>query len=193
MRNAALLVAVCALTACSLDHIVVAALDDVNAGGTAGADAGRSNPGGGGTAGAASPAGSGGAIAGGSQITGAAGRDFFGFGGVDGTTIIGSTIAEAGGSSVVRCSCLSRQAQACGTDGITYPTDCDAGNCSPPAIACLHACPCLDGSGGSADTTSFTWVPAECVSMARCTDGVVCMTFTDGTFDDTQTTCPTSN
>lgn len=198
MRNAALLLALCALTACSLDHMLIAELDEVGTGGASAGGTSRVSAGGMGGAGAAGStpsAGSGGVVAlGGAQAGGEAGWVSLASGGFGGTILIGVVIPAAGATSETRCSCLSRQQEACGTDGITYPTtDCgDAGSCSPPEIECLHACPC-NGDSASFNVDSFTWLPVDCVSMARCADGVVCMTFTGSTFDDTQTPCVTGN
>jgi len=186
------------LTACSMDHVVVAALDVAGAGGMTTASAGSSQGGSAGKAAAATSAGSAPLAGAGGVLTtegvpqlGDAGRVLIASGGSLGTIIIG----DAGATSLTACSCLGRSTEFCGTDGVTYPTDCsDAGPCAPPAIACWHACPCLDGgvenTGGQASTQ---WFALGCLSSAHCSDGMVCMTFDNAEFNDVQTTCPMSN
>jgi hypothetical protein len=193
MRNAAWLVGVIGVAACSFDHIVVASLDEASAGtgnsaGTtpaappAGLVGGAPSAGTGGTAG--SPL---------ARTEGDAGRVVIASGGVVDSPVIGTIIGDGGGASVTRCSCTGGStSELCGTDGITYPTECpDAGPCIPPGIACLQACPCPDGGVESAGTTTFTWFPEECVSTAHCTEGMICMTFRDA--DITPTACVGSN
>jgi len=194
MRNAALLVGFYATTACSLDHVVVATLDSAGAGGWA--IAGRtSSAGAGGSAGGAPSAGSGGSVfSGGSPAGGDAGGDSIASGGVVDTHLIGTIIGAGGGASETRCSCIGRRSELCGTDGITYPSECvDTGACLPPGIACLQACPCPDGAGGNATTTTSDWFLMECASSAHCSEGVICMAFSGGTFNDEPTPCVGSN
>jgi len=193
MRNVAILVGIHALAGCSLEHIVVAALDESGGGGAA-AEAGTTNAARAGAASLFASAGAGGlGAAGGALPEGDAGRVSITSGGVVDNTVIGTLIA-AGGDAQMHCSCLGHQAQVCGTDGLTYPRDCgDAGTCAPPEIACLNACPCLDGGLDNGGSSDFFWFPKDCVPMAQCSEGVVCMGFSDGTLNDTQSTCSTSN
>lgn len=198
MKYAALLLGFCAMTACSLDHVVVAELDTAGAGGTPAVVAGNANANAraDGTAGeAATVAGSGGALgAAGAQAAGNPGSVVIGSGGTVDNTIIGTLITSGGGTTELRCSCVSRQAQVCGTDGLTYPRDCaDSSACAPPEIACLQACPCLDGGVDGGSSIDFRWFPSDCVSSARCSEGVVCMEFSDVSFDNSQTTCVLGN
>jgi len=198
MQKAMWLVGFVTLTACSMEHVVVAALDGAGAGGALATSAGSTPGGSGGSASAQTSARSPTIAGGGGVVTtedfpqvGGAGRVFIASGGGAGTIFIG----EAGGTSLIACSCLGRSSEFCGTDGVTYPTDCsDAGPCAPPAIACWHACPCLDGglenTGGQAATQ---WFALDCGSSARCSDGMVCMMFSSAEFNDVQTTCPMSN
>jgi len=189
MEKSALLLGLFAITACSLDHVVVAALDDAGAAGAFADGAGGSmtnerqaDPG----------AGAGGvAASGGSRALAGAGASSITLGGA-----VGSVLLEAGGAAgattEIRCSCLGQQpAEVCGTDGLTYPTECsDAGPCFPPAIDCWHACPCLDA--GSDGMGQATWFPLDCVASAQCSDNVVCMKFSN-VVSDGQTLCATAN
>jgi len=191
MRYAALLIGFYATTACSLEHVVVAELDIAGAGGSPLAPAGSAgSAGAGGSAGAVPSAGSGGSLfSGGSPAVGDAGGATFSVGGVD-THIVGTIIGEGGGGSEKRCSCIGKTSELCGTDGITYPSQCvDAGTCSVPGIACLQACPCPDGQTGNLPTTTSEWFPEECSSSAHCSEGVICMTFSGATFNDEPTPC----
>ncbi|HEX2673452.1 MAG TPA: hypothetical protein VHM25_21370 [Polyangiaceae bacterium] len=188
MRYAALLVGFYATTACSLDHVVVAELDSAGAGGSPLVVAGGpSAAGAGGAAGAAPSAGSGGSLfSGGSPALGDGGGATFAAGGVVDTLIIG----DGGGGSEMRCSCMGQTSELCGTDGITYPSQCvDAGICSPPGIACAQACPCPDGGIGNLPTTPSEWFPQGCASSAHCSEGVICLAFSGATFNDQPTPC----
>lgn len=189
MQHTLCLIGLIAVTACSLEHVVIAELDEAVAGSSPMAEAGRPTFTVGGAAGAAPSAAFGGTVAsGGSPSSGDAGWVSISSGGVDNTVI--GTFTDGGGASEVRCSCLGGEQQACGTDGITYPTDCgDAGPCVPPAIACLHACPCFDTDASSGGAPSLSWFSIDCVSTARCSEGVICMSVTNATPDNTQRTC----
>jgi len=183
MRNAALLIVILAVGACSLDHVVVAALDDQHAAGAAGAAGAVGAAGAAGAAGAIGAAGTGGVV----TFGGSSGR-----GGDSVTIITGGTgdifllgsAGEGGVTSQVRCSCKGQQAQVCGSDGLTYPDSCsDGAVCSPPVIACWHACPCLDGEAGSmGGMVGSVWLPQSCVSTAQCADNRICLIFTDAPF-----------
>jgi len=192
MRYTALLIGFYATTACSLDHVVVAALDSAGSGGSPSAVAGEaSTAGAGGTAGALPGAGSGGsAFSGGGSAVGDAGGGSLAAGGVVDTPLIGTIIGDGGGASVTRCSCLGGTSDLCGTDGITYSTECaNAGTCFPPGIACWQACPCPVGAGGNSALAVSEWFPKECASSAHCNEGMICMTFDSGTFNDDPTAC----
>jgi len=83
------------------------------------------------------------------------------------------------GIGFTRCSCLEEKTQFCGSDGVTYPIECDEGDvCLPPSVDCWHACPCLPGEQGTGMgvTSSFT---ADCMPPTPCAGDVVCMTFTN--------------
>lgn len=128
MQNAAWLLGLLAVTACSLDHVLVAALDDASA-----------EP----------------PTTAGSRNDGAAGTVWYVPGGSGGAAAIGTLLPRGGASSETRCSCLDREVQE------------------------------------SAGMGAFTWFPVDCVPAAPCNDGVICMTFSNGSFDDTQTACAT--
>jgi hypothetical protein len=196
MRNTALLLGFVGITACSVDHIVVAALDNVSAAGAFAAGAGGSTAAGGEgarPADAGASAGLGGEVAlggGGSRGEAEAGGFSITWGGAVGSAVLLDAAGAGGATTEIRCSCLGQQAaQVCGTDGLTYPAECgDAGPCLPPAIDCFHACPCLDaGVGGMAEAS---WFPLECAATAPCSD-VVCMMFSN--VRDTPTLCATTN
>lgn len=185
MQSAASFTVLFAITGCSLDHVVVAALDDVSAAGsmattTAAAGGGAANAGSGGEA-----------VSGRSPTSGTGGTVWIVSGGSGGSVSIGSSTAEPESGSETRCSCLGQTREVCGTDGVTYPTACgDAENCMPPGIACLQACPCGDENVGSAGVAAFSWFPASCVTTARCREGVVCMSFSDRELSSTPPSCP---
>jgi hypothetical protein len=155
------------IAACSVDHLVVAALDD----------AGPANEGGAvGSAGTTS-----GSTAGKATWVGSPGQ-----GGMDRIILIASgggnvdvrigAGASGGPPTAVLCACEDEQASLCGSDGLTYPTPCeDGGTCAPPSIACFHACPCLEGESASIEVTS--WFPSDCDPATRCSGDVMCLTF----------------
>jgi hypothetical protein len=183
MRNAALLMGTLLLAACSIDHIVVAALDQAagaNTGGASGAGAGSSgllaSAAGEVTVGGSFPQG-GTAPQGGAAPQGGTDRILLTSGGSNVDVRIG---ADAGATSETICSCSGQQTQLCGSDGITYTADCEEGStCLAPTISCFHACPCL--AEEPADTEVITWFPQACAPMAQCTEGFFCMTFTNVT------------
>ena len=172
MRNAALLIVILAVGACSLDHVVVAALDD----------AGSTNPGAvlglaGGSGLNASAAGSG--TSGGSPDQGGTDRFLIGLGGSSVNVQIGAD-TDAGVTSVLLCSCGAQPTGLCGSDGITYPPSCDdGGTCILPEIACFHACPCLAGESASAEVTS--WFSPNCVLATQCAGDAFCLGFSNVT------------
>jgi len=164
MRNSALLLGIIA-TACSIDHVVVAALD-----GAAGNNLGGA-PGGAGSANLSANAGGGVLNAGGTRSEVNPGVMLTSGGGNVDMPIGG----DAGTSNVTVCACVGDQAQLCGTDGVTYTRSCgDAGTCELPTVACWHACPCLEGE--SANTDMAIWFPQDCQPDARCSDGFTCVT-----------------
>jgi hypothetical protein len=172
MRNYAVLIGITIVVACSVDHVTVAALDDASAGegwgGASAADPTRNGPG---FAGAET---GGGAASAGRSSDGGAGSVSIGTGG-DPLSAAG----ESGGISFTRCSCLQEKTRICGSDGVTYPSQCDEGDvCLPPSVDCWHACPCLPGEQGTGTgvTSSFT---ADCLPPTPCAGDVVCMTFTN--------------
>jgi hypothetical protein len=190
MRNTALLLATLVTVACSVDHLVLAALDEAG-----GANAGGSSAGAGSSGLSAGAAGN--VSAGGSQTDSAAARGGSAQGGMD-RIILGSAGGnvdiriggDAGATSQLVCSCLGTQAEVCGSDGVTYAAGCeDAGDCVLPTIACWHACPCLAGESAEPDTAS--WFSLDCAATAPCADGVVCMTFSNVTPD--MHTCTTAD
>jgi hypothetical protein len=170
MRSATLLMGTLGVVACSLDHVRVAALDDAGSANMAGAVASS------GSSSLSPSAGAGALNSGGAPPQDGEDRFILISGGSTGDVHIDG---DAGTTSEVVCSCLgSRQAQLCGSDGVTYPASCDdAGTCLLPAIACFHACPCL--AGESANLSAISWFPQDCVSTAPCSDGLICMTFSD--------------
>jgi hypothetical protein len=184
MRNVTMLMGTFVITACSLDHIVVAALEQ--AGGT---NMGGQSGGAGSSGVSATAAGnetSGGSLAqggtasqGGPAPQGGTDRMLLGSGGSNVDVRIG---ADAGATSEIVCSCNGQQAQLCGSDGVTYAAcEEDAGTCLLPPIACFHACPCLDEE--PADAEVITWFWQDCAPMAQCSNGFFCMTFTNVTPD----------
>lgn len=185
MRNTALLLGILVVTACSIDHVMVAALDEASAAGApaGGASAGGASLGGAGSAGARANAGAGGVvIAGASQSESDAGRVLITTGGSAGTDELRNLAGEGGVGSELFCSCLGTKSQFCGSDGVTYPVECADGDvCLPPAIDCWHACPCLTDDAGVGTTS---WFSLGCVP-SECTDGVVCMLFTNVVPDHT--------
>ena len=189
MRNTALSLGIMIVTACTVDHITVAALDEMSA---AGAAASGAPAGGAGSAGASGNAGSGGAVpSAGAQPEGDAGRGLLTSGGSAGSDLLRNLAGEGGVTSELRCSCLGQQQpQFCGSDGITYPIECsDGGTCLPPSIDCWHACPCLPSDQ---DAGTVSWFSVDCVPMTQCTEGVVCMMFSNVS-PDTQSTCTTTS
>lgn len=186
MRNLAMLIGVHALLACSVDHLVVARLDDAGSAGAPTAGAGEDSAGAPDLAGSAGSAGlnentSGASGSAGTPSTGAAGDAgvlITSFGGDVGVLIGG----DAGASSQFICSCLSNQSELCGTDGVTYDgvnlqSSCeDGGACSPPSIACWHACPCNPGESSDLNSTT-TWFTPDCAGSAQCTGDFTCMAF----------------
>lgn len=190
MLSARWLLGFVAVTACSVDHVVVAALDD--AGGGAGMMNNAAGIGGGGAAPIAANGGSGAlAATGGGLLTGGeTDRILIASGGNAQSVLIGELGGDAGATSLKRCSCLGQTSQMCGTDGITYPNECgDAEPCVPPAIACWHACPCLDdGVEMTGPDAATTWYTVDCIPTAGCSVGVVCMQFTNAELNDLQTT-----
>src|SRR6188768_2552717 len=179
MRDALLLLGFVAVTACSLDHVVVASLDESRAGSSNAGQFGRAASASAGSGGALVTAGSAGALAvAGSTVESEAGRVSLALGGSGGNGLPQATAGAAGLTTAVLCSCFGQQTEVCGSDGVTYPTECsDAGPCFPPAIACWHACPCADpelnaGAGGSGTTS---WVSPTCVSPTACTGNLICM------------------
>ena len=169
MRNAALILGVVAVAACSVDHVVVAALDPPSAGRAAG--------GGSGAAGSSVSAGTGGSVTA-SDAAGQGGRlDTANGGGAAGDPSQILT-GDAGASSRTFCACLSTESHVCGSDGITYPTPCEEGGlCWPPAIDCLHACPCLANEPDGGVTTSLS--PGDCVPMTPCSGDKICWILTN--------------
>ncbi|HKO52186.1 MAG TPA: hypothetical protein VJV79_30975, partial [Polyangiaceae bacterium] len=126
MRNTWRLIGALALAACSVDPVVVAALDDAGGANTGGLSGGSGSSGssesaaGNGTSGGAYPQG---------------GDWFIILSG--GTTTNVRTDADAGATTTVLCSCKEGQATLCGSDGITYTISCeDGGTCLPPSVAC---------------------------------------------------------
>lgn len=197
MRIAALIFGVFTVAACSLDHVVVAALDAPSAGRSAGGGSGAAGAGSGAAGGESGVAGAIANASGGGRATlsGSAGQNDT----VD-TTNGGAAAGDSsrnsadGGvlSSRVFCACLSHEGgQLCGTDGITYPTECeDGGACLPPAIDCFHACPCLDNEPDGGVTTSL--FPQDCVPMTECSGDVVCWPLTEEAASQ-QPSCPPAN
>jgi hypothetical protein len=181
MRNAALLLGTLVTVACSVDHLVLASLDeavDPNVGGSS-ASAGMSGL-------SANAAGD--VNLGGSPLGGSAGLDAAAQGGRDRMILAsgGSNVdirisGDAGATSELVCSCLGTQAQVCGSDGITYAACTGEGACIVPTIACWHACPCL--AGESADMDMVSWFSMDCAPAVACADGVICMTFSNVTPD----------
>jgi len=172
MRNIALSIGII-VTACSIDHLTVAALDDSNAAGTSASGSPAA-------AAVSGSAGSGGVVTfAGSSSGGAAGSVLLVNGGAAGSHLIGDLAGEGGLASELRCSCLGQQRpQFCGSDGITYPIECsDGGTCLPPSVDCWHACPCLAGEADAGTTTS--WFSVDCAPPAQCTEGIVCMSFSN--------------
>ncbi|HEY0469956.1 MAG TPA: hypothetical protein VGC79_37475, partial [Polyangiaceae bacterium] len=153
-----------------------------------GAPAGSASAGGTASAGASGSAGSGGVVtSAGAPSEGDAGRVLIATGGANGSDILRNLAGEGGVTSELRCSCLGHASpQFCGSDGITYPIECsDGGTCLPPSVDCWHACPCLAGDDATGTTP---WFSVDCLPTTQCTDGVVCMTFTNVS-RDTQTIC----
>lgn len=171
MRNTSLLVGAFAVAACSLEHVVVAALDDAGSAGVAGmmARAGSSGL----SASAAGSVSSGG----GHLSTGGMDRIILSSGGTNVDVQIGT---DAGTTTQVLCACENEQAQLCGIDGVTYPAPCDDGGpCLVPRIACWHACPCLAGEPSSPQVSS--WISVDCVPTSPCTGDAICLTFSNVT------------
>jgi len=168
MQNATLLVGTLAV-ACSLDHVRVATLDDAGSASSSStggelAGAGHSNR--------SASAGGNALASGGSPPQNGEDRFILISGGANGDVQIS---ADAGAKSVVVCSCLGTQAEACGSDGVTYPAPCDDGGaCLPPSIACFHACPCLDGETAGSETW-FSLSP-NCAPTVPCSEGLICLT-----------------
>lgn len=201
MRNAVLLVGFVCITACSLDHIVVASLDDTSSGapsmtvaGSASAGAGAGTAGSGGLGGNAASGGSGGVIASaGARATNETPGDSFSTGGIT-TTFTGTNLGDAGAASEIRCSCLGSSSYVCGTDGVTYSAACvDSGACTTPGIECLQACPCPESGVGGAPTSVPTLFTIECAATAHCSEGVICSKFSSVTFNDAPTDCINGN
>jgi len=180
MRNAAFLLGILVVTACSIDHITVAALDDAGTPSAGMADSLAGSAGSAGSAGTSGSAGNGGVFAAaGAEPEGEAGRVSIAAGGSTQDGVLLSQAGEGGTTSELRCSCLGQpKPQFCGSDGVTYPIECsDGGTCLPPSVDCWHACPCLAGDTGAGATTS--WFSLDCVPSTQCAEGVVCMTFTN--------------
>ncbi|HYP75035.1 MAG TPA: hypothetical protein VER12_03735 [Polyangiaceae bacterium] len=192
MQYSALLFGSLALIGCSLDHVVLAELDQAGAAGALAGAATSSPIAVGGSANTSVSAGTGGLMMAAIQAAGEAGQLQFASGGAVQNGAARSSAGEAGAFSELRCSCLGgQQGQLCGSDGITYPAECsDAGPCIPPAVACWHACPCLATDAEGVGTT--TWFPPDCVAATECRDGVVCMMFTDIS-PDSPSACSTAN
>jgi len=183
MRNAALLLGSLIIVACSVDHLVVAALDQAGGANVGGSSASAGSSGlATSVAGAVSSGGSqsrAGAAQGGAAAQGGTDRIILSSGGTNVDVRIGG---DAGATSELVCSCLGEQAELCGSDGVTYAAICeDGGACLAPTIACWHACPCLEGE--SADAGVSSWFSADCADTAPCADGVICMTFNNVTRD----------
>ena len=186
MRYSAWLIGTMIFTACSIDHVTVATLDDEAAGAPA-SDATTASAG---LAATGLSAGAGGVASSGAvQPEGAAGRVLLDNGGSAGSIFLLGSAGDSGVSSVTRCSCLGEKPQFCGSDGLTYPMDCgDGGTCLPPSVECWHSCPCLVGEADAGVTSSFS---ADCAPPAQCNGDVVCMTFTNVS-PNAQTTCTTN-
>ncbi|HYP88883.1 MAG TPA: hypothetical protein VEQ59_12030 [Polyangiaceae bacterium] len=193
MRDALLSLGFVVVSACSLDHVVVATLEDTGASAASAGAAGSSSASRAGSAGALVSAGSAGTPAA-AGVSAEAGRASIASGGSAERGMLPNPGGAGGSSAVLLCSCLDQQLSVCGSDGVTYPTECsDAGPCFPPAIACWHACPCLDAeldAGAAGVTTS--WFSPECVSDNPCPSDFVCMTFSN-VDREAQTICSTAN
>jgi hypothetical protein len=196
MRDALLLLGLIAVTACSLDHVVVAALEDGGVNGSSAGDASSSRAGSAASAEAPANAGSAGTRASpGLTAEGEAGRASTAAGGSADRGVLLTAAGAGGVTDKLLCSCLDQQLEFCGSDGVTYPTECgDAGPCFPPAIDCWHACPCLDPElDAGADVTSTTsWFSPDCLPSTPCTGDSICMMFSD-VDNDAQTICATAN
>lgn len=185
MRNVALMLGALSAAACSVDHLVVAALDAPSAGRSAGGESGAAGAGANANANT-----NGGSLA---TSGGSAGQG----GNVDTTDGAGAAgdgsqalAGDGGASSRKFCACLSNEASFCGSDGITYPTTCeDGGPCFPPAIDCWHACPCLDNEPQGGVTTSI--FPSDCAPVTPCSGDKVCWMLTDEAAAQ-QPSCPPS-
>ena len=169
MRNAISIFGALIVAACSVDHIVVAALDDTGSASTGGMfdSAGSSGL-------SASAAGT--VTSGGSRSAGPD-RIILVSGGTTSDVRIDSDAGAADASTTeVLCSCDGGQSSSCGSDGITYPTSCDdGGTCFPPSIACFHACPCLEAEPVGAQVTS--WFSVDCDPTKQCAGGFICLMF----------------
>jgi len=168
MRNAILILGALVISACSVDHLLVAALDDADGGSAGGMinHAGSSGE----SANAAGNVASGGSRSGGMDtiilISGGATSDL---------QIESDAGVDPNAATKVLCSCDGGQTSLCGTDGITYPTACeDGGTCFPPSVACLHACPCLAGESASGVTS---WFSVDCDPTHQCAGGFICLMF----------------
>ena len=167
MRNIHLLLGTLAVTACSVDHVVVAALDDAGS-----ADSGGTSGRAGSSGLTTSAAGS--VTAGGAQSTGGTDRFLLSAGGSNVNVQIGTDA----GTTQVLCACQNEPAQLCGIDGVTYPTPCDDGGpCLVPMIACWHACPCVAGEPSTPPVSS--WISVDCIPTSPCTGDAMCLTFSN--------------
>ena len=183
MRNGAQILGVVLVAACSVDHVVVAALDAPSAGRSAGGESGAAitsvNAGAGGSLTFSDAAGRGGSVA----MVSSGGRA-----GDPSQTLVG----DAGTSSRRFCACLSNDSRVCGSDGITYPTPCEEGGvCFPPAIECWHACPCLQNEPDGGVTT--TLYPSDCAPTTQCSGDVTCWFLTDAAADQQPPCTPAGN
>jgi hypothetical protein len=169
-RSLALVVA---LTSCSTETLVVATLDA-----SAGEAGEPSAPYGGGIAG--------------DEFGGVGGAEL---GGGDGAELGGTTAAHGGGASGTGgtglmtelqgdpttsvCACVGSASFVCSADGVTYDSSCGSA-CDRVVIACLHACPCTDGTGEGGASSSTEWVDERCFDRSLCPSGSLCIT-SDGT------------
>ncbi|HET7543415.1 MAG TPA: Kazal-type serine protease inhibitor domain-containing protein [Polyangiaceae bacterium] len=196
MRDALFSLGFVMVSACSLDHVVVATLEDSSAGASSAGAAGSAMAGRAGSAGAPPSASSAGMPAAvGATAESSAGSVSSASGGSIERGMLPSLGGAGGAGTALLCSCLEQRVEVCGSDGVTYPNECsDAGLCFPPAIACWHACPCLDAelAAGAGGTTATRWFSSDCVSDNPCTGDVVCMMFSN-VDRDAQTLCMTAN